>query len=151
VRSRTVHRGLLALLAALLLAAGCAPQMPGAPQPPSVQPPLDGTEWVLESLGGPDDLKPALASREVTLSFTSDAEVSGNAGCNSYGGSYESSVDGTLRFIDLFHTEMYCIEPGVMEQEQFFLGAIGTAERYAVVEGMLRISGEGWLLVFSRS
>jgi heat shock protein HslJ len=151
VRSRTVHRGLLALLAALLLAAGCAPQMPGAPQPPSVQPPLDGTEWALESLGGPDNLKPALANREVTLSLTSDAEVSGNAGCNSYGGSYECGVDGTLRFTDLLHTEMYCIEPGVMDQEQEFLDALATAEQYEIVDGKLRISGGGKLLVLSRA
>ena len=151
MRGRTARSGLLALLAALLLAAGCAPQLPGAPQTPPVQPPLEGTAWVLQALGDPDSLKPALVDKKVTLTFTSRAEVSGNAGCNSYGGSYEAGSDGTLEFADLYHTEMYCIEPGVMEQEQLFLDLLNTAERYEVVDGMLHLSGGGRLLVFSRA
>ena len=125
--------------------------MPGAPQTPSVQPPLNGTAWNLQALGSPDNLRPALPNTEVTLTFTSGSEVSGNAGCNSYGGSYESGVDGTLRFADLFHTEMYCVEPGVMDQEQCFLDALSAAETYGMDESSLRIEGGGKLLVLSRA
>lgn len=148
---RTARVGLLTILVALLAVAGCVPQMPGTPATPGIQPPLAGTEWVLAELGQQGNLKPVLAGRDVTLRFTGDSQATGNAGCNGYGGSYASDRDGTLSFTDLFHTEMYCIEPGIMDQEQAFLDALAGAEQYEVVDGMLRISGGGKLLVLART
>ncbi len=136
------------MLAALLATIACLPHMPGTPD---VQPSLEDTAWVLRSLGQPGSLSPALENTEVTLVFSGDSQAGGNAGCNTYGGSYQSDRDGSLSFTDLFHTEMYCMEPGVMDQEQLFLNALQGATQYEVVNDALRISGDGVLLVLARS
>ncbi len=148
---RTVQPGLLLLMAALLATAGCVPHMPGAPQTPPVQPPLADSSWVLEALGQPGSLRPALETTEVTLTFSGQSEATGNAGCNSFGGSYTSDLSGGLQFAELVHTEMYCIEPGVMEQEKAFLDALAAAEQYEFVDGRLQVSGGGMVLVLSQS
>lgn len=148
---RTTRIGLLLPLAAMAALVACVPTMPGAPTTPNFQPPLADTAWRLQSLGQSGHLAPALANREVTLVFSGDSQAAGTAGCNSYGGAYESSLSGTLSFTDLVHTEMYCVEPGVMEQERFFLESLAAAEEYEVVDHALRLSGGGRLLVFSRS
>jgi heat shock protein HslJ len=150
MRRRTMRVALLTILAALPSVAGCIPGMPGVPQP-TIQPPLVDTSWTLESLGPEGNQRSVLAGSEVTLSFTGDSEASGNAGCNSYGGTYESGLNGTLSFTELFHTEMYCMTPGLMDQEQAYLDALVAAERYVYVDGALHISGGGMLLVFSQA
>jgi len=150
MRGRTTSVGLLTILVTLLAVVGCVPQMPGTPTLPPLRPPLEDTSWSLDTLGQPGNMRPALSNREVTLSFSGDSQATGNAGCNSYGGAYESSLDGTLSFSDLFHTEMYCVEPGLMDQEQDFLDALSVAERYEIVDGALHISGGGTLLVLAR-
>lgn len=136
------------LIAALLAITGCSPQAPGTP---NLQLSLDDTAWVLRFLGEPGNLSPALDTTEVTLVFSGDSQAGGNGGCNAYGGSYQSDTDGSLSFADLFHTEMYCTEPGVMDQEQLFLEALQGAAQYEVVDDTLRISGDGVLLELSRS
>ena len=143
--------GLLTTLVALLAVLACVPQMPGTPTLPSFQPPLEDTSWSLETLGQPGNMRPALVNRKVTLSFTGDSQATGNAGCNAYGASYASTIDGSISFTDIISTEMYCVEPGVMEQEQFFLDALSVAERYELADGELHISGGGSLLVFTRT
>lgn len=148
---RTTRLGLLIVLAALPALIGCFAEMPGIPNPPDLQPPLKDTEWRLVALGQPGSMHPALANKEVTLAFVGDSEASGSAGCNGYGGSYESGLGGTLTFSDLVHTEMYCVEPGVMDQEQFFLSTLQAAENYEVIEGRLHITGDGKVLEMDRA
>ena len=102
---------------------------------------LAGTTWLLESIGPSGNLRPALAAVEVTLTFSDDGRVSGNASCNSYFGQYVSDTDGALSISGLGSTKMYCHEPGVMQQEQDFLAALSQAQHYTVVNGRLSISG----------
>jgi len=151
MRGRILRVALLTTLVALPAIAGCIPRVPGEPPQPTIQPPLQDTSWVLDSLGPQNNQRPVLAGSNVTLSFTGDSEASGNAGCNSYGGTYESNLEGELTFGDLFHTEMYCVAPGLMDQEQEFLDALMGANRYEYVDGALHISGVGTLLIFSRA
>jgi heat shock protein HslJ len=49
-----------------------------------------------------------------------NGQVSGNAGCNHYGGSY--TVDGDrIEFGTIGGTEMYCMEPeGIMDREMAY-------------------------------
>lgn len=108
---------------------------------PSGPPPLAGTTWLLESLAPGGSLRPALTTAEVTLTFSDDGRVSGNAGCNSFFGQYASTTDGTLSVSGLGSTKMFCHEPGVMQQEQDFLTALAQAERYEVINGRLTITG----------
>ena len=140
---RTLRIGLLAALAATLALAGCSPVEPG------LHPSLDDTEWILEQWGQPGNLRLALPDRDATLGFSGNSHATGNAGCNGWGGSCTIAREGTISFTDIIHTEMYCTDPGVMEQEQFFLDALAVAENYKVVDGKLHITGGGKMLVLS--
>ncbi len=148
MRGRTLRTGLLIAVAALLAATGCLPCMTGEAPCPAEQPPLKNTSWVLEAYGEPGNLTPALASTDVTLEFGDDG-LNGNAGCNDYGGACTID-DGLLEVSDLANTEMYCMEPGVMEQEEEYLTILRNAGGYEVEEGKLRITGVGKVLSFTR-
>ena len=85
------------------------------------------TRWVLVSLGG----DPPLAGRAPSAEFAAD-QISGSAGCNTYFGTYTAS-DGEITIGDLAVTEMWCMEPeGVMDQETAFLTALNSAASYRV-------------------
>lgn len=95
---------------------------------------LEGTSWVLFAYR---KTKPIETARP-TLTFQ-DGQVSGNASCNSYGGSYEVNGDN-ISFGAMFMTEMYCMEPeGIMDQESVYLQMLGSAERFELSEGQLVI------------
>jgi putative lipoprotein len=94
---------------------------------------IEGTSWHLSSLGGED----ADAGVTSTLTFNDDGNVSGNGGCNSFGG--EATFDGAkLKFGDLFSTMMACEEPK-MKQEAAFLAALGEAASYTIEGGTLTL------------
>ncbi len=124
------------VLVLTLLLAACA--APGAD--------LSG-EWTLASING----QPPLEGSTVTAKFE-DGRVSGQAGCNSYGGPY--SVSGQkLTVSDLAQTLMYCMEPaGLMEQESAFTQAFSQAASFSVTGDRLEIqnaAGET-ILTFSK-
>ncbi len=68
----------------------------------------------------------------MTADFGSDGTVTGSAGCNNYSAGHE--VDGNTISIGLpIATMMACDQPeGIMEQEQEFLTALGTAATYQI-------------------
>jgi heat shock protein HslJ len=125
----------LAVLVALALS-GCAFGQFGLP--------LEGTPWVLQAYGPPDDLQDVLQGTRITALFDAAShQVSGSAGCNTYAGSYLAR--GTaLRIGRLAWTEMACLRPqGVMEQEQRYLRLLGAAEGYQIQPLQLRIHCQG--------
>lgn len=111
---------------------------------------LEDTAWVLESYGEPGNLKVVIADTEITAEFVSAEEtVKGSAGCNSYFGSYELkssqlSIPGPIGV-----TEMYCMEPeGVMDQEQEYLAVLQLAESYEIDGDELQINCGSQVLIF---
>jgi heat shock protein HslJ len=124
---------LIALIWVLLpLLAACATT--AAEPSPTASPALQGTEWVLLSLGG-DDL---LEGTQITLRFGESA-LDGSAGCNSYGGGYIASEE-RLQVSDVYATEMACMEPaGVMDQEQGYLAALNAADSYELEDDRLLV------------
>jgi heat shock protein HslJ len=95
---------------------------------------LEGTSWVMTTYLGVSPLE----GTQATIIFE-EGRVSGIASCNHYGGSYEVKGD-TIWFGDMVITEMYCMEPnGVMDQEAVFMRLLGAAERFEVVDGVLTI------------
>jgi heat shock protein HslJ len=148
---------ILLVCVTLLATAGCVPDLSGLPdlpglpgaKEPDTQPTLKGTSWVLEHYGESGNLTPAIPGREPTISFTA-GELTGSAGCNAYFGSYTSDTDGSLEISHLGNTEMYCVEDGVMDQEQAFLEALAAANKYKIVEATLYIMGGGKVLVLVR-
>jgi len=103
-------------------------------------PSLAGMAWELQTLNG----QPPLADAVPTLAF-SEREISGVTGCNRYFGMYKAA-DGALTFGTMGVTEMYCMDPpGVMEQEQAFLAALGSVRSYQLTAerlDMLDAAGE---------
>lgn len=93
--------------------------------------PLVGTDWVLESYStGGDAVSSVIAGTTITANFA-DGNLTGNAGCNHYGGEY--SLDGaTLTVSSLYSTLMYCETPGVMDQEAAFMGLLANVSSYRV-------------------
>ena len=138
-------RGIFIVLALLVLAgltalAGCQ----------ELASPLEDYEWVLTSHGKYWEPLGVLPNTEVTAYFDSGTkEVSGSAGCNRYFGSYE--VDGLTLTITgpIGVTEMWCGEE-IGEQERVYLEALQAAESFRLIQGNLRIEGNGWQLNFER-
>jgi heat shock protein HslJ len=120
----TAKHSWMALVAIVVLTA-CGGSGPNA---------LADTAWELESLTG----GAVLPGTTITLEF-SDDQISGSAGCNHYGGSYQTSGD-SLSTGDLFATEMACLDPkGILEQEQAYLTALRAAARAQVTGDRLEI------------
>jgi heat shock protein HslJ len=79
----------------------------------------------------------------ITMNFAADGTVSGNAGCNTFTGTYETSGT-TLTVGPLASTRMACAEPaGVMEQETQFLTALQNAATYELSNNTLTIRDAG--------
>jgi heat shock protein HslJ len=111
---------------------------------------LEDTKWILLSYGETGNLTDVLANTEITAEFVSaEGTVKGSAGCNSYFGSYE--VEGGQLLIPgpVGATEMYCMEPeGVMDQEQKYLATLQLAESYEIDDDELSIRCGSQVLIF---
>lgn len=120
-----------ALVLALVGAVGCGKddekQEPA--ETPAKGPELAGTTWLVETVAG----RTVLGETQLTLRFGGNGQVSGNAGCNSFHGSFQ--LDGeALSFGPLASTRMACPEE-IMDQETQFLAALGATERVTLEEG----------------
>jgi heat shock protein HslJ len=139
-RIMSYKNALLAALALVVLVSvvACSGMAPGSEDP------LDGTSWVLMGYG----FAAVLPGTEITAKFE-DGEVSGSSGCNTYGGSYEVKGE-TISFKDIFMTEMACLDPeGVMQQEQTYLEYLSGAQTFQVSPGQLQFTrADGETLTF---
>jgi heat shock protein HslJ len=135
MQSKTV---IIIVMAIAGLLAGCG----SSPEDSSS---LQDTRWVLVSQGGEAPLQDTAPSAK----FSAD-QISGSAGCNTYFGTYESS-DSDLSIGDVAHTEMWCMEPeGVMDQEQAFLTALTSVASYRLAAERLELldGTGGTVLIF---
>ena len=83
-----------------LLAGACSEQEPESTDG------LEDTRWILESYGEQGELQTVLEGTEITAVFDStDGQVHGSAGCNSYFGDYEISNKKCN-----YPTDNYCCE-----------------------------------------
>jgi heat shock protein HslJ len=112
---------------------------------------LEDTKWILESYGELVNLEDVLTDTRIVAEFvSSEGTVKGSAGCNSYSGSYEVedsqlSIPGPIAA-----TEMYCMEPeGVMDQEQQYLEILQAAESYSIEDGELQINCGNQVLIYT--
>lgn len=102
--------------------------------------PLNGSFWTLDSYRDPEgNLVSMLPDTEINAKFNV-IEVAGNAGCNSYFGSYTVSEDRIYLGI-IGSTAMACLEPeGIMNQEGDYLRNLAEAHSYQVEDQVLSIS-----------
>ena len=78
---------------------------------------LAGTSWVLTQYSSHQSpWVPAVGPHAPSLKFGTDGTVSGNGGCNSFGGTY-TEAPGELTLSPLIRTLMACADPAVNTQE----------------------------------
>lgn len=98
---------------------------------------LEETEWVLNGIAQGDAVVNTWVDAGITIKFA-NGQVGGNAGCNSYGGSYQ--IDGTnLTLSELVSTMMAC-EDEVSQREAEFLAALVTVSQFRTVMNQLILS-----------
>jgi len=112
---------------------------------------FEDMEWVLEEYGEKGQLKPVLEGSEITATFDStEGQVTGSAGCNSYFASYEvveSGISqGSITISTIGQTEMWC--EGLMDQEQEYLTILGSVKNLLLKDDLLTISSGTHSLVF---
>jgi len=110
---------------------------------------LSGT-WTLVSYGAADAQIPVLPApaTPITLTFATDG-ISGNGGCNSYGGAFQYNA-GTLTISNVVTTLMAC-QDDVTAQETTYLDLLGKAASYQVNGTELVITTESGLLMFTNA
>jgi heat shock protein HslJ len=144
------RRSVAVILGAALLA-GALPGLASAQDEVAAEPyPAEGIAWQLDSYAADGVAVDVPAEVTVTL-YLSDGDVVGNAGCNSYFGSY--IIDATsLSFpTPLASTLMLCEGPG-QDIETTYLATLSTVAGWTIDEvGALRLSdAEGTeILVYS--
>ena len=138
---RLVVFGLLVMLLSACAAGGQSGDQAG-------QPALAGTQWILSSMNG----NPPLEGSTVTLTFEQE-NFGGRSGCNTYGGDYSAAQDGKLTLGSAVMTEMACMEPaGVMEQETTFVNTLTQAASYQIDGDQLEVKNADGdtILVFTK-
>ncbi|GGF15037.1 hypothetical protein GCM10011321_03600 [Youhaiella tibetensis] len=88
--------------------------------------PLTGTNWHLASLGD----APAADGVKSTMTIAEDGMVSGNGGCNGFGGTVTVTGDA-VAFSQMRSTMMAC-EEKAMQQEHALHMALEAAKTYAI-------------------
>ena len=95
-------------------------------------------EWKLVSYGDSTSLTPAAPGVDTSIVFDSDGKVTGNVGCNGFGGEYK--VDGgTITFREVMSTLMFCEGP-VGDQETVTLAVISESATFVLDGSMLTIT-----------
>jgi heat shock protein HslJ len=79
----------------------------------SAKPDISG-DWKLVSYGDASNPTPAIPNVDTSIQFES-GQMSGNVGCNGFGGAYQLSGD-QITFSGVMSTMMYCEETSAQEQ-----------------------------------
>jgi heat shock protein HslJ len=99
---------------------------------------LTGIEWRLVSFGSTGSEESLVAGTTVTLRFGEDGRASGSTGCNSYSGTYQVRGDN-LSVGRLISTKRACLDQNANQQEQKFLSALESANRFRLASNRLTI------------
>lgn len=106
------------------------PEPAAVPEPPLETRALTDVRWRLTDLGDEPIVTGAPMDREPYLQLSADGTtVSGATGCNTFNGPYTLAGDA-LSFGMLVTTKVACTEPAWSDQEQRFLSALETADRF---------------------
>jgi heat shock protein HslJ len=99
---------------------------------------LTGT-WKLVSYGSPANLTPAAADVDTSVIFGEDGTISGNVGCNNFGGDYK--VDGDkITFGSISSTLMMCADPAIADQESAVLNTLTETVTFVIDGDILTLT-----------
>jgi heat shock protein HslJ len=103
--------------------------------------------WKLTSFGPPASPIPAVPDTEAGITFNQDGTVTGNSGCNGFGGNYKVEGD-KISFDQITSTLMACDEPR-MSQEDVVHQVLADTATYKIEGNSLTLSNNGMVLVFT--
>jgi heat shock protein HslJ len=133
-----VKKYLLTLLVILAISA-CSAKNEGSPAS------LVGS-WKLTAYGPADSPTPAVTDAEAGLTFNEDGTVTGNSGCNEFGGNY--TVEGDqITFDEITSTLMACDAPR-MEQESAVHQVLTDTATFKIEGNTLTLMNNNMVLVF---
>ncbi|QPC83898.1 META domain-containing protein [Phototrophicus methaneseepsis] len=113
---------------------------------------LAGTQWELVAFGDVDGERPVLEETNLTLAFDEEGFVSGNGGCNGFGGNYTADSEGALSISEIISTMMACADDDATQQESIYLSALQSAMSYEITDEQLIIHyGEATSLIFEQA
>ena len=87
-------------------------------------------QWKLVSYGSVSSQTPAAPNVDTTIEFKSDGKLSGNVGCNGFGGDYKVKGD-TITFGPVMSTMMFCEGP-VGDQEMGTLAVLKESAKFVL-------------------
>lgn len=105
----------------------------------SLTPGLYGKEWILLELNGKAVLLDTTFPKQPHLIFEKENRISGNLGCNSFGGNLELQPDNGIKISEIAATQMACPN---LEIEQTFLEVLKSAKSFAVESNTLTLSND---------
>jgi heat shock protein HslJ len=108
---------------------------------------LDGTSWQLTEYGAEDS--PQTANGELTLIFGPGDTISGNGGCNTFGGTYLRQGE-SFTTSQLVSTMMACADNSLTEQEGVYTRALTNATALMIEGDELRITYPDGVLRFTK-
>jgi len=136
----------LMILIPFLFAAGCTGN---PPEPTELH--LEGTKWVLAKYVYNGTSLDVLPNTTITLVLGEGGGISGSTGVNSYFGNYELA-GRNIRIGQIGQTLIYCMDPGVMDQEWRYLSLLSDAAFVIAGEDTLGLTDThgNLILVFKR-
>jgi heat shock protein HslJ len=93
---------------------------------------LAGTSWSLLSYTSGATITPAAAGVDTHVEFSTDGQVSGSLGCNSFSGEYNQK-SGSITFGSMLSTMMACDEPRMTQESAGF--RVLTGQTQFMIEG----------------
>jgi heat shock protein HslJ len=118
-----------------------------ARQSPVADQELVETVWELETIVIGVTVRSVLSGSRITIEFEPDGRVTGNAGCNSFGSTYQLDEKG-LGFHIFTTTMMACQDEAIMDQEALFLKLLQSAHSLSLEGGQLRLGSDEGELIF---
>jgi heat shock protein HslJ len=103
---------------------------------------LTGVYWRLTEIGGETATYPAERYPHIRLA-AEDSRVSGFTTCNRFFGRYAISGRDRIRLEELGSTRMACVDPALARQEQRFIAALQSVNRFAIVGDTLALFANG--------
>jgi heat shock protein HslJ len=109
---------------------------------------LTGKVWELTQIENTADGTVEAPATDVvpTLEFTEDGKISGNGGCNGFGGLYATAEGNKVTFTEIISTLMACDNTDI---ETVYFNGLNEAESYAFDGDMLKITASGGAVVMT--
>jgi heat shock protein HslJ len=103
-------------------------------------------DWVVTSYFRPGAVVGVMSGTTITASFDGKT-MSGNAGCNSYTGPYETDQT-KIRIGPVASTQRACLEAAITQQESEYLAALDTVRTFGIdANGVTLFRGDGGIAV----